>query len=86
MRISGPPPGWDDWGTPTGTSDPMVAATVSTTGELGEAQVAEKVMQFARERTPLERPFFMQIGFHSPHVPSLREPQADGCRAAENGP
>src|SRR5215212_8132289 len=38
--FSGPaPPGWDAWGTPTVTSDPMGAATVSTTGELTDAQI-----------------------------------------------
>jgi len=73
--FSGPaPPGWDDWGTPTVTSDPMAAATVSTTGEPSDKQIAEKAMQFVRERTPLEQPFFMQLGFHAPHVPPPESP------------
>ena len=73
-----PPPGWDDWGTPTVASDPMGAATVSTTGELTDAQVADHAMLFAQERTPSAQPFFMQIGFHAPHVPNTWEPQYDG--------
>ena len=73
-----PPPGWDVWGTPTVSSDPMVAATVSTTGELTDAQIADQAMLFARERTPHEQPFFMQLGFHAPHVPNAWEPQYDG--------
>jgi N-acetylglucosamine-6-sulfatase len=80
------PPGWDDWGTPTVTSDPMVAATVSTTGEPTDSQVADKAMQFARERTPREQPFFMQLGFHSPHVPNVWEPQYDGQFAGKGVP
>jgi N-acetylglucosamine-6-sulfatase len=80
------PPGWDDWGTPTIASDPMVAATVSTTGELADEQLAEKALLFARERTPLEQPFFMQVGFHAPHVPSAWEPQYDGEFAGEKVP
>lgn len=77
--FSGPvPPGWNDWGTPTVASDPMVAARVSTTGELVDKQIAEKAMQFAQQRTPQEQPFFMQVGFHAPHVPSAWESQYDG--------
>ena len=85
--FSGPaPPGWDDWGTPTVASDPMVAATVSTTGELTDAQAAEKAMLFARERTPSAQPFFMQIGFRAPHVPNDWEPQYDGQFADKRVP
>jgi N-acetylglucosamine-6-sulfatase len=80
------PPGWDHWGTPTVTSDPMGAATVSTTGELTDAQIAEKAMLFARERTPLEQPFFMQLGFHAPQVPNNWEPQYDGQFAGKRVP
>jgi N-acetylglucosamine-6-sulfatase len=85
--FSGPaPPGWDDWRTPTVASDPMSAATVSTTGELTDKQLAEKAMMFARERTPQEQPFFMQVGFHSPHVPNAWEPQYDGKFAGKRVP
>jgi arylsulfatase A-like enzyme len=80
------PAGWDDWGTPTVASDPMGAATVSTTGELTDAQTAEKAMQFAQERTPQEQPFFMQLGFHAPHVPNNWEPQYDGQFAGKRVP
>jgi|SRR5215216_2445412 len=80
------PAGWDEWGTPTVTSDSMGAATVSTTGELTDAQIAEKAMLFARERTPQEQPFFMQVGFQAPHVPSSWEPQYDGWFAGERVP
>ena len=81
-----PPPGWDDWGTPTVTSDPIGAATVSTTSELSDKQIAEKAMLFARERTPLEQPFFMQLGFHAPHVPNVWESQYDGEFAGKKVP
>jgi N-acetylglucosamine-6-sulfatase len=64
----------------------MEAATVSTTGELGDARTAEKAMLFARERTPLEQPFFMQVGFHAPHVFSAWEPQYDGWFAGKGVP
>ena len=80
------PPGWDVWGTPTIASDPMVAPTVSTTDELTDKQLAEKAMLFARERTPLEQPFFMQVGFHAPHVPSDWEPEYDGLFAGKKVP
>ena len=85
--FSGPaPPGWDDWGTPTVTSDPMDAATVSTTSEPSDKQIAEKAMLFARERTPQEQPFFMQLGFYAPHVPSVWESEYDGEFAGEKVP
>jgi arylsulfatase A-like enzyme len=64
----------------------MGAARVSTTGELADKQLAEKAMLFARERTPLEQPFFMQIGFHAPHAPSAWESQYDGEFAGKRVP
>lgn len=80
------PPGWDDRGTPTVTSDPVAAARVSTTGEVTDKQVAEKAMQFAQVRTPEEQPFFMQVAFHAPHTPSAWEPQYDGMFAGQKVP
>ena len=77
--FSGPAPsGWDDWGTPTVASDPMSAATVSTTRTLTDVRTADEAMRFVHERTPQEQPYFMQIGFRAPHVPSAWEPQYDG--------
>jgi arylsulfatase A-like enzyme len=64
----------------------MGAATVSTTDELTDVQIAEKAMLFARERTPQEQPFFMQLGFHAPHVPNAWEPQYDGQFAGKRVP
>jgi N-acetylglucosamine-6-sulfatase len=41
---------------------------------------------FAHERTPLEQPFFMQLGFNAPHVPNDWEPQYDGQFAGKRVP
>jgi N-acetylglucosamine-6-sulfatase len=69
------PPGWDDWGTLN-----------STTEEQPDKEIAEKAMLFSRERTPLEQPFFMQVGFHAPHVTFAWEPRYDGWFAGEKVP
>jgi N-acetylglucosamine-6-sulfatase len=72
-----PPPGWDKFNVPTSSGQQ---------GETLDATRAIRAMAHVRDAAPRMEPFFLQVGFSTPHVPNIYESKYEGMFTGEQVP